>query len=104
LLSHKVLRYLVPLFLIMVLLGSAWLAPQSIFYAVAFAAQIIFYGAAALASTLEWIGLHNRLLALPQYFVLANLASLIAFYQFLRGERYVRWEPMRTSAEERARK
>lgn len=103
LLSHKVLRYLVPLFLIMVLLGSAWLAPQSIFYAVAFAAQVIFYGAAALAWILEWMGLHNRLLAIPQYFVLANLASLIAFYKFLRGERYVRWEPMRASAEEGAR-
>ena len=35
------------------------------------------------------------MLALPQYFVLANLASLIAFYQFLRGERYTHWDPNR---------
>ena len=27
-----------------------------------------------------------------------NLASLIAFYKFLQGERYVRWEPIRASA------
>jgi hypothetical protein len=32
---------------------------------------------------------------MPLYFVLANLASLIGFYKFLRGERYARWEPIR---------
>jgi cellulose synthase/poly-beta-1,6-N-acetylglucosamine synthase-like glycosyltransferase len=101
--SHKLMRYFVPLFLILVLIGSAWLAPWSIFYAVALAAQLTFYGAAALAWILEQMGMHSRLLAIPQYFVLANLASLIAFYKFLRGERYVRWEPMRASAEQGAR-
>jgi len=100
LLSHKVMRYLMPLFLMMLLLGSAWLAPQSIFYAVAMTTQLIFYGAAALAWILERMGFHNRQLAIPQYFVLANLASLIAFYKFLRGERYARWEPIRASAEQ----
>jgi hypothetical protein len=43
-------------------------------------------------------GRRNRLLALPQYFVLANLASLVAFYKFLSGERYARWEPIREPA------
>jgi cellulose synthase/poly-beta-1,6-N-acetylglucosamine synthase-like glycosyltransferase len=98
LISHKVMRYLVPLFLIAILVATSWLAPQSIFYAVILVGQIAFYGAAALAWMLEKVGLHNRLLAIPQYFVLANLASLIAFYKFLRGERYVRWEPIRASA------
>jgi len=31
----------------------------------------------------------------PQYFVLANWAALVAFYKFVRGERYARWEPIR---------
>ncbi|MFN2481543.1 MAG: hypothetical protein ABR554_08750, partial [Pyrinomonadaceae bacterium] len=47
---------------------------------------------------LERSGVHVRLLALPQYFVLANLASLIALYKFLGGERYARWEPIREPA------
>jgi hypothetical protein len=34
-------------------------------------------------------------MALPQYFVITNLASLIAFVKFLSGERYARWEPSR---------
>jgi hypothetical protein len=97
LLSHKVMRYLVPLFLIAILVASAVLAMSSISLAFILAAQISFYGAAGLAGLLERAGLHTRLLAIPQYFVLGNLASLIAFYQFLRGERYMRWEPIRAS-------
>ena len=97
LLSHKVMRYLVPLFLITILAASAALAGGSTYYFVALAVQIGFYIAAGLAGLLERVGLHSRLLAIPQYFVLGNLASLIAFYQFLRGERYMRWEPIRAS-------
>jgi cellulose synthase/poly-beta-1,6-N-acetylglucosamine synthase-like glycosyltransferase len=97
LLSHKVMRYLVPLFLIVILGTSAALATRSIFFTVLLASQIVFYGAAILSALLERSGLHIRLLAIPQYFVLGNLASVIAFYQFLRGERYIRWDPIRTS-------
>ena len=97
LLSHKVMRYLVPLFLIAILAASAVLASGSTFHLVALALQIGFYIAAGFAGLLELVGLHSRLLAIPQYFVLGNLASLIAFYQFLRGERYMRWEPIRAS-------
>ncbi|HEX8649780.1 MAG TPA: glycosyltransferase family 2 protein [Pyrinomonadaceae bacterium] len=95
LLSHKVMRYLVPLFLILLLVSSILLAPGSIFYAALLLAQIVFYATAALSCALEYFGVHIRLLSLPQYFVLANLASLVAFYKFLSGERYARWEPIR---------
>jgi cellulose synthase/poly-beta-1,6-N-acetylglucosamine synthase-like glycosyltransferase len=97
LLSHKVMRYLVPLFLMVILGTCAALATGSIFFTIVLASQILFYGAAVLSALLERSGLHIRLLAIPQYFVLGNLASVIAFYQFLRGERYIRWDPIRTS-------
>lgn len=95
--SHKVMRYLVPLFLIAILAASIVLTPHSIFFTFILVAQIAFYGAAGLAVLLERSGWNSRLLAIPQYFVIGNLASLIAFYQFLRGERYMRWEPIRAS-------
>ncbi|HYP01241.1 MAG TPA: hypothetical protein VER76_13705, partial [Pyrinomonadaceae bacterium] len=99
LLSHKVMRYLVPFFLILLFVSAAALAPRNAFYAVAFAAQGFGYLAAALSWVLERaFKVHSRLLALPQYFVLANLASLIAWYKFLRGERFARWEPIREPA------
>ncbi|HEY0546863.1 MAG TPA: glycosyltransferase family 2 protein [Pyrinomonadaceae bacterium] len=94
--SHKVLRYFVPVFLLALFSSSAALAAHSLFYAITLAAQLLFYALAALGWLLERGGARRmRLLALPQYFVLANVASLIACYKFLRGERYARWEPIR---------
>jgi cellulose synthase/poly-beta-1,6-N-acetylglucosamine synthase-like glycosyltransferase len=97
LLSHKVMRYMVPLFLIIIFAASALLAPLNLFYAAAFASQALFYLSALAGWMLERVGKPLRLFALPQYFVLANLASLLACYKFLRGERYARWEPIRES-------
>ncbi|MFS8085590.1 MAG: glycosyltransferase family 2 protein, partial [Acidobacteriota bacterium] len=91
----KVMRYLVPFFLIAIFASSATLAPSSFVYRMLFAIQLIGYGCALLAWLLEKVGVRSRLLALPQYFVLANVAALIACYQFLRGERYASWEPIR---------
>jgi len=95
LLSHKVMRYLVPFFLMGLFVSNAVLAPGSLFYRLMFAAQLAGYACPALAWMLDRVGIRSRLLALPQYFMLANLASLIACYQFVRGERYARWEPIR---------
>jgi cellulose synthase/poly-beta-1,6-N-acetylglucosamine synthase-like glycosyltransferase len=98
LLSHKVMRYLVPFFLIMLLAASAALASRSTFYLLMFVAQLGGYLCAFFAWVLERMGLRSRLLSLPLYFVLANVAALVAFYKFLRGERYARWEPIREGA------
>ena len=95
LLSHKVMRYLVPFFLMAIFTASAILARGSLFYRVMFTVQLAGYASALLAWVLDWFGIRSRVLALPQYFVLANLASLMALYQFLRGERYALWEPIR---------
>jgi len=98
LLSHKVMRYLVPLFLLVALVSSAALAPGSRFFAVLCAGQAAFYAAALAGWLLERAGARVRVLSLPHYFVLANLAAVIAFYKFARGERYARWEPIREPA------
>ncbi|HEY0003474.1 MAG TPA: glycosyltransferase family 2 protein [Pyrinomonadaceae bacterium] len=98
LISHKVLRYLAPIFLLLLLSSSIALAPRSFFFLLLALAQGCFYLSALLSWILERCGVRYRPLALPQYFVLANLASLLAFYKFLRGERYARWEPIRENA------
>jgi cellulose synthase/poly-beta-1,6-N-acetylglucosamine synthase-like glycosyltransferase len=92
--SHKVMRYLVPFFLMALFVASATLS-GSVFYRILFTAQLAGYACAALAWVLDLVGIRSRLLAFPQYFVLANIASLIALYKFLRGERYAHWEPIR---------
>ena len=68
------MRYLQPFCLILTLVSSAWLAPRSAFFALAFAAQAGLYLSALLAWVLERFGVGSRVLALPQYFVIANLA------------------------------
>jgi hypothetical protein len=89
------MRYLVPLFLIVLLITSGFLAFKDLFYAVVFFAQIGFYLAAAASALLVRLGINSRLLALPQYFVITNVACLIALFKLLRGERYIKWEPVR---------
>ncbi|MFN2577912.1 MAG: glycosyltransferase family 2 protein [Pyrinomonadaceae bacterium] len=95
LLSHKVLRYCVPFFLIALFGASAALSGVSVSYRVFFLAQSIGYLCGVVSWRLENLGVRNRILALPHYFVLANVASLIALFKFVRGETYARWEPIR---------
>ena len=93
--SHKVMRYLVPFFLVMLFAASAVISSVTMFQQLIFLAQVAAYSCAVGGWVLEKLGVRSRLLALPHYFVLANLASVIALFKFLRGERYARWEPIR---------
>ena len=93
--SHKVLRYAVPLILLVLLVASIALANKSPFYTSVLLLQVVFYMLAVAGWLLELAGKRLHLLAVPLYFVLANLASAVGFYKFLRGETYTRWEPVR---------
>ncbi len=93
LISHKLFRYAVPIFLFLLLISTAFAAFYSNIFAAIFALQIAFY----LIAFLGWIT-SLKILAIPHYFVLTNLASVIAFYKFLRGETYARWEPIRETS------
>ena len=95
LISHKVLRYAVPLFLVSIFISTAALMFSSVFFQVVFLFQIAFYLLALIGWVLEKAGAKIAVFAIPHYFVLANAASVLGFYKFLRGERYTTWEPIR---------
>lgn len=95
LISHKALRYAVPLFLLLILISSAVLIRDSFIFQMIFALQILFYLTALFGWLAEKIGVRLGVLAIPHYFVLANWASVLAFFKFLRGETYATWEPIR---------
>lgn len=97
LISHKLLRYAVPVILAGLLVANIALAEQSSFYLGALLTQSAFYLAATAGWILEKAGVRLRFLVFPLYFVLANLASIAGFYQFLRGESYAAWDPIRQS-------
>jgi cellulose synthase/poly-beta-1,6-N-acetylglucosamine synthase-like glycosyltransferase len=95
LLSHKALRYAVPLLLLVVLASNYWLAGQSEFYRLTLWAQAALYGVALLGWLAEGARLRLGPLALPYYFVLANLAVLVALIKYLSGESHTVWTPLR---------
>lgn len=95
LISHKLFRYAVPIFLFLIFLSSAFLSFKSSLFLIIFALQIIFYTIAFFAWILEKTSVKIGVLAIPLYFVLTNFASIIGFYKFLNGERYATWEPIR---------
>jgi hypothetical protein len=86
--SHKLCRWLVPFAMIAAVVANALLASESSWFAAAFVLQVAFYGMAAAG---VWTG--APLLKLPAFLALANLAVLIAWLRFFRGERFVVWTP-----------
>lgn len=100
--SHKVLRYAVPLFLFLIFVSSAFLGAFSGIFLLIFALQVIFYLTALVGLMLEKNGVKLAIFAMPLYFALANLASVIAFYKVLSGEKYARWEPIRDTKDRKA--
>jgi hypothetical protein len=90
-----VLRYAVPVILAFLFAASILLAVTHPFYMLAGVLQALFYFLALAGWLIELSGRRLTLLAMPLYFVLANLAAVVAFYKFMRGETYARWEPIR---------
>ena len=98
--SHKVLRYSVPLWLALLLGSSFTLSFSYDLFLIITLLQFAFYGIAVLSWLLGRGGKNTGLMAVPQYFVLANAASVIAFFRFIRGEKLATWEPIREQVNE----
>jgi cellulose synthase/poly-beta-1,6-N-acetylglucosamine synthase-like glycosyltransferase len=90
--SHKVMRWIAPVFLVAALLSPLALA-TSPFYLAVFLAQVAFYGA-ALAALSRVGGLDRSLLGkVALYFSSANAAVLLAWLKYARGVRQELWTP-----------
>jgi poly-beta-1,6-N-acetyl-D-glucosamine synthase len=86
LVSHKLLRLMVPLLLVTLLVTSVLAGGR--FYHLIFAAQLIFYGLAALG----WLSPSARRLravAVAETFTMLNLAAGLAFYNFAAGRKKI---------------
>ena len=94
--SHKLLRYLSPVFWVIALLANTALAFDGRpFYVVLLAMQLAVLLSGLLGFTPLRQFARSRLLAQPYYFVLTNVASALSLFRFLRGERIVTWTPLR---------
>ncbi len=90
--SHKVLRWLVGLFMAVALAANLMLADRPV-YTVLLGIQLLFYGLAALG----WKGpravTENPLFRIPFFFCLVNGAALAAWLKWIGGSRLEIWEP-----------
>jgi len=90
--SHKMMRWLVPWFLLGLFVASVVLAKSGLLFAIALWAQILGYTAVALAHFLSFLREFGPL-RIAYYFVQANLALAHAALLFLSGSRIVVWNP-----------
>jgi cellulose synthase/poly-beta-1,6-N-acetylglucosamine synthase-like glycosyltransferase len=91
--SHKVLRWLAPLFLLGSLVSSVF-ADSAPWVHTVLGLQLAFYAAALLAVV---VPIHRpwKLLGIPLYFCTLNVAALVSVFELLRGRKYVVWETVR---------
>ncbi len=88
LLSRKGLRYLTPVWFLMILIGAG--LADGLFYQLAFAAQLLAYAAIPLAQLLPE-GKLQRLVSPAVYFGIANLAATMGWWKVLTGSELGRW-------------
>jgi cellulose synthase/poly-beta-1,6-N-acetylglucosamine synthase-like glycosyltransferase len=91
--SHKILRWLVPVWLVLIFCAS--LALSSIpAYRYLLLLQVCFYGF-ALLSLLVPVHRKWNALGIPLFFITLNAAAFVGLLEILRGRRYVVWETVR---------
>lgn len=92
--SHKLLRWLMPIFMIIILASNLFLAGRPLYNAT-LALQAAFYAMALAAWLGEKAHLKLKLFSIPLYFFTVNIASLISLYKTLKGYKAVTWETVR---------
>lgn len=90
--SHKVLRYLAPYFQVGALVGNIALAREGGPWATLLGLQGLFYGVVLAAHAMRDSRLPGPMAA-AYYLCVVNLASGLAFIQFLLGRKKVTWTP-----------
>ena len=93
LISHKILRWLVPLFLAVVFASTLALLGRPEFRLL-LGLQLGFYGI-ALVTVLAPLHRHFKLLGVPLYFCTLNAAVLLGMREVVRGRGYAVWETVR---------
>ncbi len=89
--SHKLIRLSVPIFMLMLILLNLILMREGLIYELTLSGQILFYCGAL---TGRWEEKNNKSMAklrFLHYFVLVNMAILMGWWKYLSGEQQVTW-------------
>lgn len=96
--SHKLMRYLMPLFAILALFSSAYLAPFSAFYKACFLLAMAGLAMGFVQILWQTSSLIRRLPAVPGFLCTSLAAAVAGWVRFAAGERYETWQPTERSA------
>lgn len=94
LLSHKLVRHLIPFFLLLLFASSLWLARGSALFGLAVALQVLFYLFAVAGALLRHRSSGaGKVFSVPYYFCLVNAAAFLGVISVARGRRVGEWSP-----------
>ena len=92
---HKILRWFVGPIAVFNILSCLVLAGHWLLFKAIFILYLLFFLSAGLGWYSERNGIKSRLLAVPYYFSLVNLAATMGIFDFLRKKQAVSWKPVR---------
>ncbi len=92
--SHKLLRWLLPVGFLLLLLSNLFLWNSGWLYRFLVVGQLLAYTIGTAALIVERLIVYKPM-RIASFFILGNLATLMAWVRFLRGEKFERWEPTR---------
>jgi hypothetical protein len=95
--SHKLLRWLSPVFMILLFVSNCFLVRRSGFYLYFFVLQCVFYIISVLGLILKGNARVSAVFFSPYYFCTINYAALLGVIDYLTGRPAVFWEPIRKS-------
>ncbi|MDX2001755.1 MAG: glycosyltransferase [Chitinophagales bacterium] len=96
--SHKVLRWIGPLFIILAYFSNlALLGQGNKFYVATFIVQTVLLSAPFVDKLLKGIGVHLVILRFVSYFYYMNLALAAGFINYLKGDKRNVWQPTKRS-------
>ena len=98
LVSHKLLRWLMPLFLVAVLLLNVLLVERAPLYSWLLVLQLVFYALALAGYLTRGRPTQPRLIYVPYYFCLVNIASARGIIEAYRGRTYTTWATPRATS------
>lgn len=92
LVSHKLLRWLIPIFQIILFITNIMILNINITYHILFYCQIIFYCLACIGIT---TGTKNKFFYVPSYLCMVNFAAFLGIINYILGKKAISWSPVR---------
>ena len=90
--THKVIRWLTPIFLILIFILNVFLIDQNITFKIFLLVQVIFYMLAISGFLLKKINVRISPLLMSFYFLMTNVALFIGLIKFLFGRQTAFWQ------------